>query len=247
MGAIFLGDPLSSGTVFVTPVMVGDNWGEFGRNQTILINNFYLLNTTLDQTTYADWTASTTAGAISTSTVATTFNADFLNYEYIIEWVWDINIAHLADQTLKAVPIRQCGYLYQIIYKKASNLTNLQNGVSNLCYSQTLTSSVPGYIYYRNTSGNLAGAVHPTYGIYAVVTNATFSNTSASNPTVTVNTPVITARSSSSYFATARKPYVDAANTIIKIKGANIYQVDGGTSELSMKWHRAMDLYNNPL
>ena len=61
------------------------------------------------------------------------------------------------------------------------------------------------------------------------VTAGTLSSTSSLTPTLTIKTPVLSARCSTSYFSTAQAAKVDQENTTVKMNGY-LYRVRRGTS-----------------
>lgn len=198
---------------------------------------------TLADTTFDDWTASTTAGTIRAAQNVYTFTADPEYYEYFIRWRSEINVAYLAGATLKAVPIRFFSSMVQNLYRKPNSLANVTNENFNQQYCATLASAA--WLDYRNTSGN-ATLYAGTYGLYTTLAAATFSSSTAAAPTVTVKTPAVTARCNSSYFATDRKEEVDSANSTVKIVG-DLYRVPVGWGVLRNCYADAADIYNNGL
>ena len=220
-----------------------NNW--MGNNVEFM-NKIYDHQTTLNETTTFDsWTASTTAKTCIAAKSLSTFSANMLDYEYMIEWIWEIGVGFNEGATMNTIPTRQYGTLYQTIHRRAYGLTNFesQNQAYNYCTSLFTTSS---YAIYYNTSGTLTWTSGITYGLYCVITAAGLSSTSANTITVTPKTPAITARSSTTYFATARKADVDSSKTKIRIIG-NLYRVDAGSCALKIMYEKAMFLYKDSM
>ena len=195
-------------------------------------------------TTYSSWTPSTTAGSIKATGNHGTFVADMTRYEYIIEWLWDVQMAYPSGQTYKACTDRTFGSIYHTIMRRPYGLDNFasQNWAYNYCTADYSSSQ---YIIYWNTSGNKTWT-GTSYGVYCTGSAATLSSTGADAPTVTFKRPVIYAKCNSSYFSTTRAGEVDQAKTTIKMVG-KLYRVDINTTNMHHQWARAVNLYNNPL
>lgn len=218
-----------------------------GDNLETVKAKFYEKGYTLDETVYATWTPSTTAQAIVASETLTDkkFTADMLNYEYIIEWLWDAEIAYPTGQTMKTLVLRQFGVMYQIIHRRPNGFANFaaMNANYNYCTTEYSASS---YCDYYNSSGSHTWTSGISYGFYGGATAAALSSTTANSPTVTPKTPVINARCSTTYFSTTRAGQVDQQNSTVKIQG-NLYRVDIATNDLRNFYMRALEMYNNPL
>ena len=77
------------------------NWKGFKPE---FMGQVYSLSTTLDKTNFPNWTPSSTASAIKSSSNADTFVADMTNYEYLLEWKFKCKAAYQAGTTKKAAP-----------------------------------------------------------------------------------------------------------------------------------------------
>lgn len=216
-----------------------NNW--MGNNIEFVEKVYDHQGTLADNTNYDDWTASTTTKVCIASVNADTFSAQMDTYEYMLEWIWEVDIAHTEGATLTAMPDRQYGTFYQSIHRRAYGLTNFENRNEQYNYC-TAYYTASNYIIYYNTSGTLTWTTNPSYGIYAVVVASTLSGTTANTTTVTIKTPTINARSNTTYFATARKTEVDSANTKFRIIG-NLYRADINSSPVKLAYRKAMYLY----
>ena len=88
---------------------------------------------------------------------------------------------------------------------------------------------------------------HNRYTIAIIIAaQPTFNSTASTTPTVTLKTPVLSARCSATYFATAEKANIDAANSTVKLVGY-LYRVKKGTSVHRQGWEVLVDVYNHPL
>lgn len=171
----------------------------------------------LADTNFPNWTPSTTAAAIKASQNITTEVLDMAAYEYILKWETSFFAAYQSGATMKAQVIYETADQYQQIRRQPNNLANLQalNFNSNTC---TTYFTCPLMRYYT-TAGASTYTHSLSYGIYPALVAATFSNSTSLTPTMTVKTPTINARCNSSYFAVARAPELDQANSKIHMVG----------------------------
>ena len=216
-----------------------------GANAELVEADYYTWSGTLANTTYSSWTPGTTATSILATTNAKTFVADMTKYEYMLEWVWDVETAWPSGQTMSYCPMRNYGTMYQTVMRRPYGLQNFAD--DNWAYNYVTNDyTASQYLIYYNSSKNLTWTT-TMYGIYAsALTAAGVSSTSSNTPTITPKRPVVSARCNSSYFTTTRAGQVDQANTTIKIK-MNLYRMDINTSNLHFMWRKAIDMYNNPL
>ena len=177
--------------------------------------------TALEDTLFNGWTPSTTAKVIIATANATTEVLDLANYEYVLKWETSIPVVQNST-TLKAQLKWEGADQYQHIRKYPNSLANIRNDVWNGNTSTTFLT-VP-FMRYWNASGTLTYTHSISYGIYPALTAPTFSSSTSNTPTLTIKTPTISARCSSTYFATARAAEVDQAQTIIHRVG-KLYRV----------------------
>lgn len=190
------------------------------------------VNWTLDNTTYSSWTPTTDkATTIKATTNLTTFSAAMTTYDYVILWEVEIKPAYLTGATDITRPIRNGYYIASWIYKRPSNYANLNAGTYN---SNAVESWLIGFEDYYNASGVRAIAYAPSYGIYSAATAPTFSSSTSNTPTVTVKTPTVAARCSTTYFSTGNAGYIDTTNSTIKMT-AKLYRLPVGKG-----WRRKM-------
>lgn len=216
-----------------------------GNNAELVEADYYTWSGTLKDTSYPSWTPGTSATSILATTNAKTFVADMTKYEYMLEWVWDVETAWPSGQTMSYCPMRNYGAMYQVVMRRPYGLANFEsdNWAYNYCTNDYTASC---YLIYYNSSKNLTWTT-TQYGVYvSALTAGGLSSTSSNTPTITPKRPVVSARCNSSYFTTTRAGQVDQENTTIKIK-MNLYRMDINTSNLHYQWRKAIDMYNNPL
>lgn len=202
--------------------------------------------TLLKDTGFATWTPSATAKVIQASeALATTYTADMANYEYILEWLWDIQAAYNPGATKKAQFYRAFGACHYCVTRRSNNTTSLgtNSGIYNTANSPYTSAR---FTRYYNTSGVLSIQFALSHTFYPTFTAPTLSDTSSTTPTITFNTPAFNAKCNSSYMSTARAAELDQNNTTIKLKG-NLYRVKRETNFMRGLWITTGNLYNNPL
>lgn len=195
----------------------------------------------LADTGFATWTPSTTAKAIRTTQNVKTFAADMAHYEYILKWETSFNAVLNEGATKKAQLIWEGADQYQILCKRPNSLANIaaENFNSNTCNTYF---TVP-FMRYYNTSGVETYTHAISYGIYPGLTASSFSSSTSNAPTVTIKTPTINARCNSSYFAVARAPELDQAESKFKTVG-KLYRVEIA-SPLREMYSDFFERYNN--
>lgn len=177
----------------------------------------------LEDTDFATWTPSTTAKTIVTTKNATTYVADMTNYEYILKWETTFTPVYNEGATLKAQVIWEGADQYQMICKRPNSLVNIEamNFNANTCNTYF---TVPMLRYY-NTAGTSTYTHSISYGIYPGLTASTFSSSTSNTPTITIKTPTINARCNASYFAVARAPELNQAESTFKTVG-KLYRIE---------------------
>lgn len=241
--ALYLGNTL------IAPIISDDtlpnslNW--MGKNAELVEANFKSFSTTLDQTTFPSWTPSTTAHTIVATTTTENFNADLENYEYIIEWLWDVRWSHKNEATLAAFPIAQFGIIYHIVHRRAYGEDSFTADIANRNYCTALFSSL-NYMIYYNTSGTRTWTTSQSYGLYGASNVATLGSNTNLSTTFNPKTPSFNARCYSSYFATARAPEVDQEHTTLKYTG-NVYRVKTNSSFMRHAYMNTSHLFAHPL
>ena len=206
---------------FDTHVPFPATW--MGKNPT-LVGSIYSKTDSLKNTGFHGWTPSTTAKDIVASVNAGTFSADLANYEYYIVWEFGVTPSYTGTPTLKAHCLFARAYLVQNITKRPSSWANIQadtfNG--NACVSLWTSNFLR---YYGTTTGTATYSWAVSYGFYPTLTAATFSNSTSDTPTVTVNTPKISVRCSTTYMSTGNAGLIDQENSPWFIKGY-VYRVE---------------------
>lgn len=196
----------------------------------------------LSDTGYATWTPSTTATVIQASSNLGTQVLDMENYEYLIMWKMLTDIAYGSSSVNVAKTLKVVQSFLQFIYRKPSNLTNLQSGTNNGNASQSVGTYVIQDFYNANGAHTFASSV--SYSIYGAVTTPTFSNSTTLTPTLTIKKPTINARCSTTHFSTDNASAVDQDNTKIYLK-CDFYRFKKETSDPFNVVQNIIDIYRN--
>lgn len=194
-----------------------------GKDAECINENVYSFEDTLDNTSFNGWTPSTTAKAIVATKTAGTFAADLANYDYYIIWDCGCNPEYTGTPTLKAHTLFARCYIVQEICKRPSSWATIEadsfNG--NACASLYAGNFLR---YYGTTTGSVTYSWSVSYGFYFGATAATFSSSTSNTPTVTIKTPTMSTRCSTTYFSTANAALVDQPNSNWWIRG-KLYRV----------------------
>lgn len=194
-----------------------------GKDVEAVNDSFYLMEFTLYDTSFNGWTPSTTAKDILATATAGSFAADLANYEYYIVWECGVDPVYTGTPTLKAHALLTRAYEVQQIYKRPTSWANITADIFNGNACGTLITQ--NFLrYYGTTTGSTTYSWNVTYGFYYTLTAATFSNTTSNSPTVTVKTPKLSARCSTTYMSTGNAALVDKLNSKCWI-ACSIYRV----------------------
>lgn len=179
-----------------------------GKNAELFKPNFYLNEFTLYDTAFNGWTPSTTAKDILATATAGTFSANLTDYEYYIVWKCGVDPVYTGTPTLKAHTLLTRAYEVQQIYKRPSNWANItaDNFNGNVCGTMITQNFLR---YYGSTTGTVTYSWNVSYGFYYTLTASTFSSSTSDTPTVTVKTPKLSARCSTTYMSTGNARLVD--------------------------------------
>ena len=209
------------------------------------VKNLYSAEYALKNTLYKSWTPSTTAKAIVAAvTLPDTYAGDLGEYEYYLRWKFDSDIRYNSGTTMKYVTIRNLMELWQVLAKRPSSRANIE--ADNFNGNNCSTYFTAGFTDYYDKNGTQTYTWSSSYGFYIAATAATFSNSTSDTPTITIKTPTINARCSTTYFATARAADVDQENSKVKVTG-ELWRIKKGTSPSRRMHDYLVDLYNNPL
>lgn len=190
-----------------------------------LVQTFTLSDVKLSATDFASWTPSTTATDILATRTAGTFTAtDMPDYDYYICWETVIPIEYQSGAVDKARGIYLSAFHVQAIVRRASSYANYQAGNANSNVNVSAFTGGNFYRYYGSTQGTITYTNSTSYGFYGTVTANTISSTTAQSPTITLKTPKVTARCSTTYLSTSNAALIDQDKTVIKQK-CRVYRV----------------------
>lgn len=209
-------------------------------------NEFHRSKTLLKDTNYPSWEATKTATSIKATTSLSTIALNLANYEYMVEWLWQVTVAYASGATRKAIPIKQIGTMYQSVYRRPNSLAKINSDTWDCAYVTTLNSAC-GYCFYYNTSGTSTFTASNSYGLYCSNAAATVpSSATGGTVNLTPKTPAIYARCNDTYFALDRAADIDPNNTNIIMVG-NLYRMRVGSCAARNMFGKALEIYKTPL
>lgn len=173
----------------------------------------------LSATDFATWTPSSTAKAIIASeTISPAIAIDVLNYDYMIKWVWEVPVVYPVGTSKAKGHLLYCGgEFYQSITRR--RVISASGVTADMTTAYCLTSkNIYMAVYHTSASAVTYGSA-TGYGFYASPTAATFSSQTANTPNLTIKTPVIYCRCSSTYYTTAKAGVTDQDETKVILKG----------------------------
>ena len=197
---------------------------------------------TYAETSYNTWTPSTTAKTIiSSSSLSNKPVIDLATYEYALRWKFETEPVYDGSEVTTALVVRCVMQIWQLIFKRANSFANIaaKNHAGNACTTLTTAALLD---YWNNNSAHTY-TWSASYGIYMGATAATFSNSSTNTPTLTIKTPSVSARCSTTYFSTTNAEHVDKSNSKIKVTG-DLYRYKP-RGILMNQYDEICDLYDN--
>ena len=206
-----------------------------------LISTYAKTTYALKDTLYNTWTPSTTAKAIVATATLETKSLDLSNYEYFTKFVIDARTAYNSGTTLSGAVVHQVTAVFQYIYRKPSNFTNIASKTDNYNYCTTIYTA-PLMDYY-DTSNAHKLSYTGSYGFYGAATAHIFNNPTSLTPTLTVKRPTLNARCSTSYFTTTMAGAVDKTNSTMAVWGY-LYRCKKGSFGRAV-WDDLITVYNS--
>ena len=190
-----------------------------------LVGTFTLADVKLSATDFNTWTPSTTATDILATRTAGTFTADGVidQYDYIIIWETKLPLVYTSGATDVARPLFLAGYHIQELIRRPNSFNNILAGNAN--NTVNISAFTAGsFLPYYNGNGTLSYTYNTSYGFYCTVTANTLSSATAAAPTITLKSPKVTARCSTTYMSTANAGKIDKDKSVISQK-AIVYKV----------------------
>lgn len=206
-----------------------------------LISTYAKTTYALKNTLYNTWTPSTTAKTIVATANLETKSLDLANYEYFTKFVIDARTAYNSGTTLSGAVVHQVTAIFQYIYRKPSNFTNIASKTDNYNYCTTIYTA-PLMDYY-DTSNAHKLSYTGSYGFYGAATAHTFSSSSSLTPNLTIKRPALNTRCSNSYFTTTMAAAVDKTNSTMAVWGY-LYRCKKGSFGRAV-WDDLITVYNS--
>lgn len=212
------------------------------------VKELYTYSATLSDTNYVSWTPSTTASSIkASSTLSTKETIDLATYDYVVYWISDANIAYDSSYTtLKGRCLREICMYTQSVFRRPASTTSATSGTEDYNAVQQDQYAIYWCKYYSSeTAISLAYTTYsPCY--ISSVTAFAFASTANETTTLTIKTPVLSTRCSSTYFTTGAAAKVDQTNSTVKLKGY-LYRVKAGTCGARQTWRILTNIWQHPL
>ena len=184
-----------------------------------LVKEISLADVKLSATSFNGWTPSTTAKDILATRTAGTFVAtNVADYEYIIVCETVIPIVTSSSATKKALPLFLAAYQVQEIIRRPSSYPNILAGNNNNSVNISAFTTGTFLRYYGTTENSMTYTWNASYAFYSTVTANTLSSTTAASPTITLKSPKVSARCSTTYMSTGNAALIDQDSTVISQK-----------------------------
>lgn len=198
---------------------MADDMAWLGADAT-LVHEIDPITVALKDTGFNTWTPSKTAATVVASQTLSTASQKYTatdlltdgGYNYINIWNMKMPIVYTGTPTQKALPIFSCGLLIQSIFRRFSSYANLLIG--NLNNNVTAQTTIASFLrYYGTTTGTLTYTLSASYGFYYANVAPSISSTTAVSPTITLKTPTMSARCSTTYMSTENAALIDKEKT----------------------------------
>ena len=185
-----------------------------------LVHEITPITVALKDTDFNSWTPATSASTVVASQTLSSDSQKYVatdlmkddGYNYIHVWNMKMPIVYTGSPTQKALPMFSCGLLIQSIFRRSSSYANILIGnLNNNVAAQTTVSSF--LRYYGSTTGTITYTWSASYGFYYANVAPSISSTTAQSPTITLKTPSMSARCSTTYMSTTNAGLIDKTNT----------------------------------
>ena len=207
-----------------------------------LVSTLISQDLTLANIGWTSWTPTTTQTVIKNSeTTSVTAQLDLEHYDYCLKYVLTTMFAYEQGTEMKSCIKKECVLTPILIFRYATDLTNVLAGTRNTNSAETFSSSV---CYLRYNSSGSEAFYATNCGIYITGSNPTFSSTSSTTPTITLKTPVYYAKCDNSIFPTGKASAVDATNTTVHLD-VKLYRYDSNSTFRSCSREEAVHLLMN--
>ena len=202
---------------------MSDDMSFLGKDVELVNASLYSSSFALEDTAFNGWTPSTTAKTcIATATAGTFAQSDMEDNEYFILWECGVDVVYGEGTTNKAKTLFSRAAIAQELFRRPSTWANIGSEIFNGNACSTVFSQ--NFLrYYGTTAGTITYTWNVSYGFYFGATAATFSPTTG-NGNVTVKTPIMSARCSTTYLSTGNAGLIDQENSKGFIKG-KLYRI----------------------
>lgn len=197
---------------------MSDDMSWLGADAT-LVHEITPITVALKDTDFNTWTPSSTAATVVASQTLSAASQKYVatdllldgGYNYINVWNMKLPVVYTGSPTNKAKVVFSCGLLVQAMFRRYSSFANLLD--DNLNNGVTAQQTLATFERYYNSSSSLTYTNSASYGFYFANVAPTLSSATAQSPTITLKTPTMSARCSTTSLSTANAALVDKENT----------------------------------
>lgn len=208
---------------------MSDDMSWLGADAT-LVHEITPITIALKDTDFNTWTPSTTAATVVASQTLSAASQKYVatdllldgGYNYINVWNMKLPVVYTGSPTNKAKVVFSCGLLVQAMFRRYSSFANLLD--DNLNNGVTAQQTLATFERYYNSSSSLTYNNAASYGFYFANVAPTLSSATAQSPTITLKTPTMSARCSTTYLSTTNAGLVDKENTKLTMT-CKVYRV----------------------
>lgn len=234
------------------PTGSSDTWSWMGKNPTLV--QTFTERTALADTSFATWTPSTTAKALSASNTYGTISLDLANYEYLIGAKFRCKAVYLPGATLKNTMDVGSMEMWRSLCRYPTN-SGLQNRVLDGAFYgdfyEGVNKAAQFLLCYYDGTGAIKGrsVSNSLCGIYATTTligDPYTVGSTANLVSATIKRGQITARCNANFFATDRAAEIDQDNTFIEVK-FEIWRIDKNTGPFSSILLDSLAILDSPI
>lgn len=236
-------DVTSGKIFFLADGSQGVGTGSGGGGGLVQVAEFDPMVFTFAETDFNGWTPSSTAKAILPTQTVGTFVASHVDeYDYFIRTKCFVDVKYIEGTATSKGRFAHTAIENWYDYtRRPSAYAQMNAGTKNANVFETVSNLWVSKYY--NTSWVLIYS--SAYGIYPVNQASSSSSTSAVSPTVTVKTPVITAKCNATYFSTTMAGKVDQDASTITFK-SYAYRAESGYLR-NVIYDSLIDMWSNGL
>lgn len=198
-------------------------------------------NYTFDDTSFSSWTPSSSAVSIKANEEVDVCSMDLAEYEYVVLWISDISIAYDSLEGLTKAPLKHVSVYCHHMFRRTKPIVASMEG-------SLLDGNATGYagthvIDYINQNGVETIEWGANQGFYTSQSTQNSTNSTSTNTSFRIKTPVLYAKAGNNYLDAATVPRIDSSESTVKYV-CQIGRVKKG-GFFNMASILAVDVFNN--